>query len=183
MSVKTLMTAEEFERISDTIGSAELVRGEVVQLSPAGFEHGRIVANVAFLLEQWARKSRRGRVVAGEAGVIVETDPDTVRGADVAYISYARLPKEKRPTGFVSTPPELVVEVIGAERGWKETIDKAAEYLTMGIDRVWIIDPNSRRLHVFRPDAEPIVLAEGDRLTDDAILPGFSCTVQEFFED
>jgi len=56
-------------------------------------------------------------------------------------------------------------------------------FLTMGVDRVWIVDLNSRRLHVFRSDAEPCALRQAEILTDESTLPSFSCIVRRFFED
>lgn len=177
------MTAAEFEAFCKDAGRCELICGEVKPLSPAGYEHSRICNNVAFFLSQWARKSERGRVLVGEAGMVVETKPDTVRGADIAYFSYARVPRGTTFSGFSSTAPELVVEVVGKGQGWGEMVEKAGEYLAMGVDRVWVIDPDTRRVHVFRSDAEPARVSEGETLADEAVLPGFSCRVGEFFED
>ncbi len=183
MSTQTLMTAEAFEAVCAGIGPCELVGGEVIALSPGGFRHSRITVNAAFLVEVWARQTGRGRVLIDEAGIVVENDPDTVRGADVVYISYDRLPREDTPTGFCTVPPELVVEVIGKGQGWREMVEKAGEYLGMGVDRVWVIDPDTRRVHILRSDHEPIALSEDETLADEAILPGFSCRVAEFFRD
>ncbi len=179
----TLTTAQEFERICLTLGPCELVRGEVVQLSPGGFGHSRISINVGFALEDWARAQTCGRVITNEAGIIVEIGPDTVRGADVAYISYSRLPKGRRVEGFLDVPPELVVEIIGKGQGWRDMVEKAGEYLRMGVDRVWVLDPETERVHVFRSDAEPVIVDRDGRIADADILPGFSIAVSEFFAD
>ena len=183
MSMQPLMTAEAFEGVCAGLGPCELVRGEVIALSPGGFRHSRITANAAFLIETWARQPGRGRMLTNEAGIIVENDPDTVRGADVVYISYDRLPREKTPTGFCTVSPELVVEVVGKGQGWREMVEKAGEYLRMGVDRVWVIDPDTRRVQILRSDHEPVALCEDRTLADEAILPGFSCRVVELFQD
>jgi len=51
------------------------------------------------------------------------------------------------------------------------------------VDRVWVIDPKGRRIHVFRADAEPSRIEQDDSLHDQALLPGLSCTAREIFED
>jgi len=183
MLQRASLTAAEFERIADSLGPAELIRGEVVALSPAGFEHSRIVVRVAMLLELWARRAKKGRVLAGEASSVVENKPDTVRGADVAYISYERVPRDQGPRGFLRVPPELVVEVRGERQGWVELREKATQYLAFGVDRVWIIDPEFRQVHVFRANAETACLSEKESLVDEDLLPGFSCDVSELFCD
>jgi Uma2 family endonuclease len=50
-------------------------------------------------------------------------------------------------------------------------------------DRVWIVDPETQRVHIYRANTEPAVLNVDDVLNDESILPGFSCRVAEFFED
>jgi len=182
-TIPELTTAEEFETICQEIGPCELVRGEIVKLSPGGLGHSEFSNNVAYLLTKWAKSGGSGRVLGCEAGIIVEVGPDTVRGADVAYISYDRLAKGKRPRGFLRVPPNLIVEILGQGQGWRDMVEKAGEYLRMGVDRVWVIDPDAEALHVFRSDAEPKRLTASDELSDVAVLPGFSCKVADIFSD
>lgn len=182
MITGTRMTANEFEQVCHELGSCELVRGEVVILSPGGMNHSGFAANVAILLGQWAKSSKSGRIWTNEAGIVVERDPDTVRGADVAYISYSRLAKGISSDSFSNVPPELVVEILGKGQGWTEILEKVGEYLAMGVDRIWVLDRETQRVHVYRPDHEPIMLNRNDVMEDAAVLPGFSCKVAEFFE-
>jgi len=183
MVTKALMSVAEFASICEQLGPCELIRGEVVSLSPGGYQHSRLSVKIAFLIEKWAVENNRGRVIGNEAGLIVASEPDTVRGADIAYVSFDRLPKGSMPPGFFETPPELVVEIVGKGQGWTEKVEKVGEYLRMGVDRVWVIDPDTRRVHIFRGDAEPAILAPGATLEDEAILPRFSCPVDELFTD
>lgn len=180
----TRLTAAEFEEQFAGEGCIELVRGEVVELSPGGMgHHSRPSANITYLLETWARRTKLGRVVTNEAGIITEQDPDTVRGADVAYFSYERLPKGQMPEGFSTIAPNLAVEVLGRGQGWGRVMAKVGEYLAMGVDRVWVADLGDRSLYVFRGDAQPERLEEADTVRDELLLPGFSCRVSEIFED
>ncbi|NOS99517.1 MAG: Uma2 family endonuclease [Phycisphaerales bacterium] len=183
MSTRTMMTLEEFESVCERLGPCELVRGEVIELSPGGLEHSRITVNVAVVLSNWATETGLGRVLSGEAGIRVEADPPTVRGADAAYLSYQRWPKGRELIGFTTVVPELVVEILGKGQGWREMVEKCGEYLRMGVLRVWVIDPDTRRVHVFRPDAEPAAISETGQLCDEVVLPGFSCAVARLFED
>jgi Uma2 family endonuclease len=161
-TIPELTTAEEFETICQEIGPCELVRGEVIKLSPGGLSHSEFSVNVAYLLKQWAKASGRGRVIGCEAGIIVEVGPDTVRGADAAFISF---------------------EILGKGQGWRDMVEKAGEYLRMGVDRVWVIDPDSESVHVFQSDAEPSRLNASDELADATVLPGFACKVADIFSD
>ncbi len=176
-------TVDEFEQVAEALGPSELIRGEVVVLSPGGFEHSRIASRVGFLLEQWARTRRIGRVLACEAGVVVETDPATVRGGDLVYVSYQRIPRDRQPRGFLRVPPELIVEILGDDQDWSEMREKIDQYLAFGVDRVWVIHPELRQVRVYKSGAEARCLAEDEVLTDDEVLPGFACPGREFFDD
>jgi len=183
MDTRTLMTVGEFAKAAARLGPCELVRGEVVTLSPGGFSHSQIIVNVGALLKNWCRQTGSGRVVGGEIGIVVAQEPATVRGADVAYFSYERLPARLRPEGFSRVPPNLVVEILGKGHGWREMVEKTSEYLRMGVDRVWVIDSKSQRVHIFQAEAEPAVAGCGQMLRDEVVLPGFACAVDELFED
>lgn len=179
----TLLTAEEFERQYADVPFCELVRGEVIELTAGGLRHSRITGRAYFLLESWARALKLGRAYTGDTGLIVDRDPDTVRGADVAYFSFQRLPAEREPVGFSVIPAELVVEVVGKGQGWNEMVEKTGEYLRMGVDRVWLLDSESETLHIYGGNARPTELAGDADVRDEAILPGFTCRVSEFFRD
>ena len=86
----TRMTAEEFERHYLDVPLCELVNGKVTELMAGGENHSLTVGNVTGILYAWAVKSRKGRVMAGEVGIITQRRPDSVRGADVAYYSFKR---------------------------------------------------------------------------------------------
>lgn len=183
MAVTTKLSADEFELVCHEYGHCELVRGEVVQLSPGGMGHSRLTVRISYLIEKWALETGQGRALSGEAGIVVETDPDTVRGADVAYYSYARLPRGGSDAGFLRVAPDLAVEIIGKGQSWRSLVKKAGEYLEMGVDVVWIVDPRTKRVHVLRGNTEPSVFTGADVLVDPRTLPNFSCTVNDLFEE
>ena len=84
-----------------------------------------MVGSVSRLGESWATYAEEhdlGRVMSNDSGIITERDPDTVRGADVAYYSYARLPKGPLPAGYGPEVPELVIEVRSSGDSWREIL-------------------------------------------------------------
>lgn len=152
-------------------------------MTAGGWKHSSLCAQIAGILREWARLSGKGRVLTGEAGVITSRDPDTVRGIDVAYFSFERVPRGKEPESFSEVAPTLAVEIVGKGQGWKKMTEKAAEYLRMGADRVWIIDPKRNTLHVFTADQPPREYGEKDTIENDAVLPGFVCRVGDLLTD
>ena len=127
-------------------------------------------------------KHRLGRVVAGDAGVITQHDPDTVRGPDVAFYSYQRVPQGSPPEGYWPASPELVIEVRSQGDRWKDVVLKVAEYLGADVLTVAIVDPGSQRVYVYSADNETTILSNTDVLTFPGILPGLEIVVGSLFE-
>src|SRR4051812_16925676 len=110
-----LMTVDEFwdfvHRPENRDRHFELVRGEVVEMSLPGKLHGFVCANVAFLLMLFARERKKDYVCSNDTGLIVERDPDTVRGPDVMFFEDATKAEDiGRKWG--EAPPRLSVEVL-----------------------------------------------------------------------
>jgi Uma2 family endonuclease len=115
-----LISAEEYADMADSSRCTELVRGRIVELTPPKPRHGRICVRIAALLEGFVDEHGLGRVIGNDSGVITERGPDTVRGADVAFYSYARLPQNADLDDYPASPPELVVEVKSPTDRWSD---------------------------------------------------------------
>jgi Uma2 family endonuclease len=158
----------------------ELERGEVIELPPPGFRHGFVCANTAYKLSQFAYEVERGIVCTNDTGVIVEEDPDTVRGADVSYYdddsSY-----ETVEIRYARKPPLLVAEILSPDDRISRVLIRTDQYLKCGVALFWLIDPDSRTLTVYRKGREPVTLYESDELTGEDVLKGFRCRVADLF--
>jgi Uma2 family endonuclease len=80
-----LMTAEQFSQRPDPGCPEELVHGRVVGMPPHDRRHGYVCGLAYYLLRRFVDEHELGRVMSNDSGVITQRDPDTVRGADVAY--------------------------------------------------------------------------------------------------
>jgi Uma2 family endonuclease len=182
-TAEALITAKEFGRRPDPGYPEELVRGRIVAMPPPDRRHGKVCGQSYYLLRQFVDTHDSGHVMCNDSGVITERDPDTVRGADVAFYSYARLPKGPLKPGYGPEVPELVFEVRSAGDPWRKIIRKVAEYLTAGVLTVVVLDPAKRKAHVFSGEEEdPVVLGAEDELTLPDLLPGFRVPVHRFFD-
>jgi len=182
-TAEMLMTAEEFGRRPDPGHPEELVRGRIIAMPLPDPRHGRVCLKTGRIVDTFADEHDLGRVVCNDSAVITERDPDTVRGADVAYYSYARLPKGPLKPGYGPEVPELVFEVRSAGDAWRKIIRKVSEYLDAGVLKVVVLDPGTRKAHVFSPEQEePVVLGPEDDLTFPGLLEGFRVPVHRFFD-
>lgn len=177
-----LMTAEDYFRLPTDGRVTELVRGKVEEMNPPGFRHGKRCARIAYLLSRFLEEHDLGHVVGNDAGVVTERDPDTVRGADVAFYSYRRVPKDAEPEGYPEAIPELVIEVLSPTDSWARILRKVSEYLEAGVLVVCLVDPNQGRVFVHRADAPAEELTKGDEFAIPDVLPEFRVPVRQFFE-
>jgi Uma2 family endonuclease len=105
-----LLTAEE---ALDCMGEGrwELVRGEVREMPPAGWEHGRQASRLGVRLFVYVESQRLGEVILRETGYLIAQNPDTIRAPDAAFIAAPKVP-DRAPKGWVTVVPDLVIEVI-----------------------------------------------------------------------
>ncbi len=182
MSTQTrLMTADEFLDMRDDGLLHELVRGEVVTMSLPGGEHGEIAGEIFWRITNHVKSSKLGRTYAAETGFIIERDPDTVRGPDVAFVRAERLREISNPKKYIPFAPDLVVEVLSPNDRAEPVEEKVQEWLVAGSRMVWIVDPRTRTVTIHRPGAEPVTLTEDQDLDGGDVLPGFVCRVALFF--
>src|SRR5438046_8416233 len=149
-------------------------------MSPGGFRHSKVTGRAFFLLEVHNQVHRLGHVLAGEVGFIVRRGPDTVRGADVAFISYQLVPKDAQVAGFLEQAPELVIEVLGEDRSWSEREEKISEYHAAGVDMVWGRDARTLTLQDCRRGSAPVLLRDADLASADPQAPGFCSRSADF---
>lgn len=176
------LTAEEYALIPERADGLkdELVRGSVVSEPQPSFGHGTTAARVVHLLMRFVEEHGLGTVL-GEAGFVLERDPDTVRGPDVSFVSVESM-KSYRGQTFFEGAPDLAVEVISPSNSRKRVAEKTGGYLAAGARLVWNVDPRRQRVTVHAPGAEPVELGADDSLDGGAVLPDFSVPVRSLFE-
>lgn len=176
-----LLTAEEFMNLPDDGRSLELVKGVIVEMPPTNFRHGVICNRVGRILGNYVDERGLGRVLNNDSGVVTARGPDTVRGPDVSYFSYARLPREQVPEGYPEVPPDLAVEVRSPSNRMSAMAVKIGEYLAAGVVIVCLVDPEIESVAVFTENEIPRRLSNGDELTLPELFPDFRVPVRRFF--
>src|SRR5262249_30055209 len=151
-----------------------------IELPPTMKIHGRVCVRIVFLLEGYVCQRNFGYVTGNDSGVILERDPDTVRGPDVALYEDARSFEELHPK-YGEVPHRLAVEVMSPIYLIGRVIDKVSDYLRNGVALVWLVDPDMHNVTICRPDRTPEVLKGEQELLAEDVLPGFRCRVSDFF--
>jgi Uma2 family endonuclease len=176
------LTVAEFFKLHGHETNIELVRGQVVRYPMAGAKHGHVNVNVTFEVAGFVRPRKLGRVMSNDT--LIRITADTARGADVCFLSYAKLPAEvPLPEGVLEVPPELVVEVKSPSDLWTDLLGKVIDYLRAGVAAVLVIDPKTESASVFRPGERQDIYEKDQTLTLPDVLPGFEVPVARFFEE
>lgn len=179
-----LMTAEEFYEWANHPDNrhkyCELERGEIVEMSRPGRMHGLVCANVVWILGGYVRQRKKGYVCSNDTGVIVERDPDTVRGPDVMlFEDAARI--EDVDEKYGEKPPVLAVEVMSPNDTPGKIMRRVGEQKRFGTRLIWVLDPEARNATVYQPGREEKVFAENEDLTGEDVLPNLRVRVAELF--
>jgi Uma2 family endonuclease len=175
-----LITAEEYLELPANGRPTELVRGQVVEMNVPTPRDGQICCKIGRIVGNFAEPDH-GHVVTNDSGILTEEDPDTLRGADVAFYSYSRVPRGPIPRGHLRVKPELIFEVRSQTDRWPDILRKVAEYLDAGVTVVCVIDEPRETAHVFRVDEQRIVTAD-EELMFPGILGDFRVVVRRFLE-
>jgi Uma2 family endonuclease len=179
-----LMTADEFydwaNRPENRDKYCELERGEIVEMSRPGRRHGLVCANVVGILGNFTARWKKGYICSNGTGVVVERNPDTVRGYDILLFDDARRFEEVEEK-YGETPPLISVEVLWANKSAGQVMRRIDEQLRFGTQMVWVVDPDARNVIVHQPGEEPLIFEETEELTGGHVLPNLRCRVAEFF--
>jgi Uma2 family endonuclease len=178
-----LITAEQLYELSDDGLNYELLRGTLVSEPVPGRLHGRTVARISKLLSIFVDSRRLGVVYTGDTGFVLARQPDTVRGPDVAFMTNERERETEGARPYIPGAPDLAVEIVSPSDRTREVLGKVSDYLAAGSRIVWVVNPVREEVSVFRSPFAPRVLASTDLLDGEDVLPGFSVTIAEIFEN
>ena len=178
------MTVEEFERWRPPPEKEhcrfDLWDGEVIEMAPAGDEHGAVAAKIGRLIGSYADELRLGRTYAAETGFALDVERPQVLAPDAAFVVRARLTAGRR-RGFFPGAPDLAVEVQSPDQSRRMLAQKAEAYLAAGSRLVWIVDLDHEQIIEYRPGQPPQTLGADDLLAGHDVLPGFRALVRTIF--
>jgi Uma2 family endonuclease len=186
MEPKVMISCEEFEALSlasKVSPRAELIDGEIVESMGGDFTHSMVTGNVYWVIRGFVSAHKLGHVITGETGVHIRSELPRCRLADVAFLSYKRVPKGQDRKHFLRVPPELIVEVLAEDDTWTDIEDKIQDYHNTGVDMVWVADPQTRTVRVYPRGADPSIVHDGSEIDGGDILPGLKVPIARFFDE
>ena len=175
------VTAEKLLLMPEDGVRRELVEGEIREMNPAEYIHGRIAINVSTPLAQYVREHGIGIVLAAETGFKLSSNPDTVRAPDVAFVRRERVEEVGQVEGYYPGAPDLAVEVVSPNDSYTGVEEKVVAWLEAGTSTVVVVEPRTRTLTVRSSRTEIRVLTEGDVLDVGEVVPGWTLPVADVF--
>ena len=173
--LETDMTLEDF--LKSDLEGYEYVKGKLIPMAPPTMEHGEISMSLSLLLGVHIHENKLGRLYPADTDFKLG---DRLVKPDIAFVSTARLPENKRQASPVA--PDLAIEVVSLTDIQYRVVEKAFAYLNAGTRLVWIIEPVGKTVTVYRSQTDIKTLTREDTLTGEDVVEGFSCQVSQLFE-
>jgi len=176
------MTVDELDHLPDDEFRYELQSGLLLSEPRPGFRHGDVALAMGSLLRNYVRDSGVDVWPVVEVGFVLSRNPDTMRCPDVAVVTRERADRAgdlKRP---FPGAPDLAIEVVSPSNTAVELHSKVADYLAAGTRLVWVVDPETQEVTVYRDLLAPRTLEASDFLDGEDVVPGFRIEVAELFE-
>ncbi|MGE5594964.1 MAG: Uma2 family endonuclease [Hyphomicrobiales bacterium] len=173
-------TPEDVLRMEDG-GVYEVVDGRLVEVDVGALSQ-LFASQLARLIWLFLGKDDATHVLSGEIGLtIFPWSPGRLRRAGLVVFRPGRLPADALARRFFETPPDLVAEVVSPNDTAQEVEVKVQEYLRAGVPLIWLLYPETRTIHVVRPDGRMTLLGADTNLRGEDALPGFEVRVAEIF--
>lgn len=181
-SVRQLVTAEELIAISqDDTHRYELIQGEVIVMSPAGHHHGKLASRLHIAIGVFVQEHTLGETYAAETGYRLTHNPDTVLAPDISLVLSTNLTDDRIAGTLMLGAPDLVVEVISPSDTLARTAVKVQIWLRHGAQLVWVVEPETQTVTVYRADGTVALLKAADTLDGEQLLPGFALPLEQLF--
>jgi Uma2 family endonuclease len=176
------VTPEEFEQLCAEYRDLRLEltsTGELIVMPPTGSETGRQNSNLTYQLTAWSRQYGRGVCFNSSAGFTLPNG--AIRATDVAWIEREKWDSltEQQKKSFAPICPDFVAELRSPSDNLTQLYLKMSDYLENGVLLGWLIDPLKRRVYVYRPNQETVVLENPETVSGDPLLPGFKLDLTE----
>lgn len=170
---------EDLIEANQISGLFELVDGTLVEKAK-GWRESVLAIYLIELIGSFVRDRDLG-VVSGPDGFI-RLLTSSVRGPDVAFFSWDRLPGGVVPSDSVpEIVPDLAIEVLSKGNTFAEMSRKRHEYFYAGVKQVWMVDPNERTVAVYTAMTEYTVLSEQQVLCGGDLLAGLEISLEKLF--
>ncbi len=172
---KRKLTYKDIDKLPE--GHYEIIDGEIVEMTPTGFEHGDLEGK--FFIFLYNKLKNKGFASVGEVGILISKKPLRIRGADIVYISKKKV-KEK-PKGILEVAPDLIIEIISPNNTVSEISEKIEDYFKIDVPKVILIEPTTQKVFVYQNGEKDIKVFSFDDEIE--FIEGLKAKVKDIIKD
>ncbi len=172
----------EFCRINREWRIERSVEGELEIMAPTGGETSNRNIKIAGRLDAWAERDGAGVAFESNGGFILPSG--AMRSPDASWVRRERLAdlSAGQKQRFLPLCPDFVIELRSPSDPLSTVEAKMREYMENGARLAWLVDPEERKVHVYRPDETVRVLDNPEKISGDPVLPGFVLDLRQIWE-
>jgi Uma2 family endonuclease len=160
----------------------ELIDGKLVEKG-MGARSDRLTVQLLARLEVFTAPRKLGRVFpesSGYVGIFVG-EPNRLRKPDVSFVRQGKFVEDRVPQGWIGVVPDLAAEVVSPTNTASEVLARVVDYLRAGVPLVWVLDPETQLVQIFRQGGQASWLLGTGELSGEDVIPGFTCRIEELF--
>lgn len=156
--------------------------GELIVNPPTGGGSGKRNAKIITQLGIWGEANEQlGEYFDSSTGFKLSNGAN--RSPDASWVRkdcWNALTQEEQE-GCVPLCPDFVVELRSPTDSLKGLREKMQEYMDNGTQLGWLIDPQNKRVEIYRLGKEVEALDNPSTLSGEAILPGFTLSLKRIW--
>lgn len=157
----------------------ELVDGTLVE-KPMGWLESLLGTTLGRWLGNYVSENNLGLVTGADGFTMLFEG--TVRGPDVAFVSWAMLPDGRLPTEpLPKLVPNFVVEILSQGNTYGEMSRKRREYFQAGVELLWMVDRRDRTITAYESSQRYRIIREDEMIDAAPVLPGWSFNTADLF--
>lgn len=155
--------------------------GDLELMPPTGGETGNRNATLLIRVGVWNEQTNLGYVFDSSTGFNLPNGAN--RSPDVAWVRRDRWEALTSPQQekFPPLAPNFVIELMSPSDDRPTLQAKMREYIENGVELGWLFDRSARQVEVYQAGRSPQILDAPAQLTGDAVLPGFTLNLQNFW--
>ncbi|WP_373541313.1 Uma2 family endonuclease [Chamaesiphon sp.] len=145
---------------------------ELIVMAPTGGESGKKNFKLSGQLFVWNESTELGEAFDSSTGYDFTAFGGGKRSPDVSWIEKSRL-EGIDIVGFIPVAPDFVIELRSATDSLTATQSKMKEYQRQGVHLGLLIDPQHRKVEIYRSGQEPEILESPTQIDCGDVMPGF----------
>ena len=171
----------DFCRQNDNLRIEMTKEGDVIIMPPTGGDTGDRNAEITTQLRIWAKKDKSGKTYDSSTGFKLP-DGATI-SPDASWVLKERIEKftAKQREKFLPLCPDFVIELRSASDRLKTGQQKMTEYIENGARLGWLIDPKTKRVHIYRANGEIEIIENPKTVSGEDILINFELDLTEIW--